>query len=302
MDVRKYEVIIKAAECGSLTRAGESFGYTQSGVSHMIKAVEAEFGFRIFMRGRAGVTLTEEGRSVLPYLREIVKWNERLTQTVGSLNGLISGTLRVGSFSSIATHWLPQIIKRFQENYPNIKIEITEGGTDALEEAVEDGRADLALMTYQPGLHLEHHALCVDPFLAILPHEHPLAGRAEFPLEAFNGEDFVIVTHSYDYATGRILDDYSLKPNIKFTSRDERTIFSMVENGLGVSILPELVLRGWEGRVVKLPLTPRVTRELSICLPSFADASPACKKFVGYVKRMVAPDGGVKDVPETEKA
>ena len=71
MDARKYEVIIKAAECGSLTRAGEDFGYTQSGVSHMIKAVETEFGFRIFLRGRGGVTLTEEGSRVLPYLREI---------------------------------------------------------------------------------------------------------------------------------------------------------------------------------------------------------------------------------------
>ena len=122
----------------------------------MIKAVETEFGFRIFLRGRGGVTLTEEGARVLPYLREIVKWNERLTQTVGSLNGLIAGTLRIGSFSSIAAHWLPQIIKRFQSDYPNIKIEITEGGTDALEAALEEGAADLALMTCQPGRRGRH--------------------------------------------------------------------------------------------------------------------------------------------------
>lgn len=301
MDARKYEVIIKAAECGNLTRAGEDFGYTQSGVSHMIKAVETEFGFRIFLRGRGGVTLTEEGSRVLPYLREIVKWNERLTQTVGSLNGLIAGTLRIGSFSSIAAHWLPQIIKRFQSDYPNIKIEITEGGTDALEAALEEGAADLALMTCQPGRGFEHYALYSDPFLAILPPEHPLASRGEFPLEAFNGEDFVIVTHSYDYATSRILEEHSLTPNIKFTSRDERTIFSMVENGLGVSILPELVMRGWSGRAVTLPLKPGVTRELAICLPSFAEASPACKRFVAYVKKMVARDGSVRELPDGEK-
>ena len=71
MDTRKYEVIIKAAECGNLTKAGESFGYTQSGVSHMIKGVEEEFGFRIFMRGRDGVSLTTEGERVLPFLREV---------------------------------------------------------------------------------------------------------------------------------------------------------------------------------------------------------------------------------------
>ena len=100
MDTRKYEVIIKAAECGNLTKAGESFGYTQSGVSHMIKGVEEEFGFRIFMRGRDGVSLTTEGERVLPFLREIAKWNESLGQTVSAINGLIRGQLRIGSFTS----------------------------------------------------------------------------------------------------------------------------------------------------------------------------------------------------------
>ncbi|MFR5880435.1 MAG: LysR family transcriptional regulator, partial [Cloacibacillus evryensis] len=89
MDIRKYEVIIKAAECGNLTKAGESFGYTQSGVSHMIKSVEEEFGFRIFLRGRDGVSLTPDGERVIPALREIVKWNESLGQTVSAINGLI---------------------------------------------------------------------------------------------------------------------------------------------------------------------------------------------------------------------
>ena len=75
----------------------------------------------------------------------------------------------------------------------------------------------------------------------------------------------------------------------------------MVENGLGVSILPELVMRGWSGRAVTLPLKPGVTRELAICLPSFAEASPACKRFVAYVKKMVARDGSVRELPEGEK-
>lgn len=301
MDARKYEVIIKTAECGSLTKAGEYFGYTQSGVSHMIKAVETEFDFRIFLRGRDGAKLTDEGSRVLPCMREMVKWNERLMQTVGAINGLIAGTLRIGSFSSIAVHWLPQIIKRFQNDYPDIKIEITEGGTDALEAALEEGTADLAFMTCQPGRGFERYVLCSDPFLAILPPEHPLASRGEFPLEAFNGEDFVIVTHSYDYAASHILEEHSLTPRIKFTSRDERTIYSMVENGLGVSILPSLIMQGWAGRAVALPLKPRVTRELAICLPSFAEASPACRRFVAYVKKMVARDGSVRALPEGEE-
>ncbi len=301
MDVRKYDVILRAAELGNLTKAGEDFGYTQSAVSHMIKAVESEFGFRVFLRGHDGVSLTEEGRRIMPQLREIVKWNERLTQTVSSLNGLISGTLRVGSFISTAIHWLPQILKRFREDYPNINIEITEDGTDMLEAAIEEGRVDLAIMAFRPGQSFEHHVLYIDHFMAILPPEHPMASRPVFPVDAFNGEDFVTVTNSYDYMTSTILEEYSLKPRIIFSSRDERTVFSMVGNGLGVSILPEMVMRGWSGNAVARPLQPEITRELSICMPSFREASPACKHFVGYLKKMVSKDGSVKDIPPGAK-
>lgn len=295
MDTRKYEVIIRAAECGNLTKAGEVFGYTQSGVSHMIKSVEAEFGFKIFMRGRSGVSLTADGENVLPCIKEIVKWNERLSQVVSSVNGLICGTLRIGSFTSIAIHWLPKIIKRFQEDYPNISVDITEGGSEALEDALEDGAVELALMTAQPGRKYERYLLKKDLFFAILPQDHPMAGDGSFRLEAFNGADFILVTPGYDYDTNRILERYSLTPNIKFTSHDERTVFSMVENGLGVSILPDLVMRGCSGRALALPLEPEVYRELSLCVPSFDGVSPACKRFIKYIKKMVLPDGSIRE-------
>lgn len=295
MDIRKYEVIIKAAECGNLTKAGESFGYTQSGVSHMIKSVEEEFGFRIFLRGRDGVSLTPDGERVIPALREIVKWNESLGQTVSAINGLIRGQLRIGSFTSIAIHWLPKIIRRFQENYPNISIDITEGGISALESALEEGAVDLTFMSVQPGRSFDRILLRKDPFLAILPKGHPMAGEKKFPLEAFNGVDFILVTHGFDYDTNRILKKYSLTPSIKFTSHDDHTVFSMVENGLGVSILPELVMRSYSGRGVTLPLVPEVSRDLALCVPSFADASPACRRFIEYVKKMISADGSVRE-------
>ncbi|MDO4559878.1 MAG: LysR family transcriptional regulator [bacterium] len=295
MDIRKYEVIIKAAECGNLTKAGESFGYTQSGVSHMIKGVEEEFGFRIFLRSRDGVKLTPDGERVLPILREIAKWNESLGQTVSAINGVIRGVLRIGSFTSIAIHWLPKIIRRFQRDYPNISIDITEGGISTLEGALEEGAVDLTFMSLQPGRSFDRIHLRKDPFLAILPEGHPRAQEKSFPLEAFNGEDFILVTHGFDYDTNRLLKEYAITPKIKFTSHDDHTVFSMVENGLGVSILPELVMRSYGSRGVALPLEPAVCRDLALCVPSFAEASPACRRFIEYVKKMVAPDGSIRE-------
>ncbi|WP_279011435.1 LysR family transcriptional regulator, partial [Synergistes jonesii] len=130
MDIRKYEVIIKAAECRNLTKAGEFFGYTQSGVSHMIKVVEEELGFRVLSRSRSGVSLTPEGERIIPVLREIARWNENLVQIAADINGLVCGNLRVGVFSSVAIHWLPRILRDFQADYPHISIDIIEGGSE----------------------------------------------------------------------------------------------------------------------------------------------------------------------------
>lgn len=293
MDIRKYEVIIKAAECGNLTKAGEAFGYTQSGVSHMIKGVEEEFGFRLFLRSRDGVTLSSDGERVLPCLREIAKWNEQLGQTVSSIKGVLSGTLRIGAFTSISFYWLPQIIKRFQRDHPNINVEITEGGIGRLEAMLDEGSVDITFMSAQPGRLYDRYILKKDPFLAILPLDHPMAAAKSFPLEMFNGSDFILLTRGFDYDTNRILQKYSLTPNIKFTSHDDHTVFSMVMNGLGISILPELVMQAYRGRAAMVPLEPAVCRDLAMCVRSFDEVSPACRRFMDYAKAMVAPDGSI---------
>ena len=105
MDFRKYEVFLRTLECGSLTRAGEELGYTQSGVSHMMKSLEEEVGFCLFSRGRAGVELTAEGARIVPIIRELSKWNEQLSQVLSSIKGFELGTIRIATIASISFHW-----------------------------------------------------------------------------------------------------------------------------------------------------------------------------------------------------
>lgn len=294
-DIRKYEVILKAAECGSLTRAGEVFGYTQSGVSHMIRAVENEFGFRIFQRAPRGVTLSPDGERVLPILREIVRQNERLSQTVGEIGGLVCGTLRIGTYASIAVHWLPKIVRRFLHDWPNVEIIISEGGAAALESALTEGRNDLTLMSTLEGRGYESMALCTDPLLAILPPNDPYASRKSFPIEEFRKREFIMISRDADYDAGLLLTKHAVHPHIKFSPREDYTVYAMVDNGLGVSILPGLILRGFRGNVVALPLEPEEFRTLALCAQSFDALSPAARRFAQYVKKMVRPDGTVCD-------
>lgn len=87
MDSSRLEHLLKVIECGSITKASEELGYTQSGISHMVKALEKEFGFPLFARGRSGVEPTEDCKRIIPAIRQIVRWNEQLGQLTADIRG-----------------------------------------------------------------------------------------------------------------------------------------------------------------------------------------------------------------------
>ena len=117
MDIKKYKVFAKTAELSSLTRAAEELGITQSGVSHIIAAVEAEFGFTLLTRIRNGVRLTPEGKRILPHIRSLLREETLLLREAAEIRGAATGVVCIGTFTSVATHWLPSMIKEFQQEY-----------------------------------------------------------------------------------------------------------------------------------------------------------------------------------------
>ena len=120
MDTKKYEVFEKTVELSSLTKAAEELGLTQSGVSHIIAALEEEFGFPLLTRSRTGARLTPEGEKIMPFLRDILRSQEQLDQTAAELRGLSAGTVRIATFTSVAVHWLPGMMQEFQTLYPHV--------------------------------------------------------------------------------------------------------------------------------------------------------------------------------------
>ena len=111
--IQKYKALLKTVEYGSFTKAAEALRYTQSGVSRMIQDLEREWEITLFDRSRGGLHLTKEGQALLPHLQRIVNEEEKMLQQIYALKNIETGTIRIGTFSSVATHWLPNIIKRF---------------------------------------------------------------------------------------------------------------------------------------------------------------------------------------------
>ena len=127
MNIQKYIAFIKTVEYGSFTKAAEMLNYSQSGISRMINDLEKEWGVSLLERGRSGVRLTSDGLKLLPFAKSMCSEYRKLQTQVEELNGLKSGLIRIGTFSSVATHWLPKIISRFQKDYPNIDYELLLG-------------------------------------------------------------------------------------------------------------------------------------------------------------------------------
>ena len=117
--IHKYLAYLKTIETGSITQAAAELGYTQSAVSRMIADLEEHWDVPLLTRNRSGIEISSEGTQLLPILQSIVKGQEELSFAVGELHGLQNGLIRVGAFTSMATGWMPLMIKSFTRSVRN---------------------------------------------------------------------------------------------------------------------------------------------------------------------------------------
>jgi len=289
VSIPKYEAFLKAVEYGSFTRAAQLLGYTQSGVSHMIHDLEAEWGVSLLERDRSGVRVTSDGLKLMPHLAEVCEAQRKLLGVVDELHDLRSGLIRIGTFSSVATHWLPNMIKTFRAEYPGIEFELLLGDYFEIESWIAQGRVDCGFVTLPVKAPLDTVFLEDDPLLAILPEGHPLADRPRFPLKGLEGEPFMLLEKGGKSEISGIFERHKLNPDIKFVTWDDYAIMTMVENGLGISILPGLILRRVPYRIVKRELEVPAFRKIGIALRDAKTAPLSVKRFLDYLK-FRAPD------------
>lgn len=281
MDIKRLELFADIAQTQNLTLTGERMGYTQSGVSHLIKKLEEEFGFPLFERTNKGAVLTAYGKIMLPYVRSLIAQYSTMQETVDSLNGLQKGHLTVGTYSSTAIHWLPSIIRKFQSDYPGITLQIKEGGIEELEQWIDNGIVDLAFMSKSPHHHFDWISLREDPLLAVLPASFPLEEDATvFPIRRFKDLPYISSEAGVDYDISSTLEKNKITPHIKFSCKDDHSIIAMVAKELGVSILPSLLVEGYTEELKVLPLKPFAARELGIGMLSKESLSPATRAFI----------------------
>ena len=282
-NIQKYMSFVKAVEYGSFTKAAERLHYSQSGISRMIGDLEKEWNIVLLERRKDGVRLTSEGMKLLPHAKNLVAEYEKLQMQVDELNGLQSGLIRIGTFSSVATHWLPNIIREFQKSYPQIEYELLLGDYSEIETWILDGRVDCGFLRLPAHPELDTIFLEQDQLMAILPENHPLKDCEKFPISALCTEPLLQLKKGGKAEISEIFESNGLVPDVRFTTWDDYAVMSMVESGLGISILPQLILKRVPYRIVAKELDVSAYRSIGLALRDKETASLAVKRFLDYL-------------------
>lgn len=282
MSIKKYQAFVKTVEYGSLTRAAEALGSTQSRISHILNDLEEEFGFTLMTRSRGGIRLTEAGKMVLPKMEAILREQSELDTLVNDIRNSCTGVVRLATFSSVAVNWLPGMLQSFQSQFPGVKIQILSGDYEDIDQWLRSAEADLGFVTLPGPEDMKIIPLGEDPLVAILPEGHPLAAADCIPIRDIASEPFISLRQSSNHDIHRALDNAGVRPYIRYSTKDDYALMAMVRQGLGVSIVPELLIGDRRDHIVIRPLSPAASRTIALAvstdspLPAvtaFADAS-----------------------------
>ena len=283
MDTEKCAALLCALEVGTLARAADRLGYTPSGISRMIAALEEDVGFPLLYRGRSGVSATGECEALLPALRQMVYQAESCRQTAAALRGLEQGSITVGANYRFYARQLAQLMARFREKHPGIAFQTIEGTSTTLVTALQEHRADLCIISRREGPH-QWLPLRQDQMMVMLSPQHPLAADA-VPIRRLETESYIEIYPGRETDNSRILAENGVCPGNRFAGvEDDFSAMAMVEAGLGVALVNALIAGTLNGNVVFRPLDPPQYVEVGIATPPPEIMSPAARRFLNFVR------------------
>lgn len=283
-ELAKLKAFVKAVEKGSLTKAAESLNYAQSSISKMIADLEDSYKVTLLERNRNGVCLTPSGEQILPFARKILNDYRELEEYISCMHGIQSGFIRIGIFASVAINLLPEIFADFQQRYPNIEYELLLGDYDEIEQWLNESRIDCGFLRLPTVSAFDTVPFCSDEYKVVLPANHRLAKNKTVKIEDLNGEPFLLLEHGGKTEVTKLLEENGVCPDIKFTTWEDFAIMAMVEKGLGVSILPSMILKRIPYKIEIRSLRGPFFREIGAAVKRKSRLAPATERFIEYLK------------------
>ena len=285
MNYADYEAFLNTLQYGSLTRAGEALGYTQSGISHLLIGLEQSFGVPLLYRDRSGVSLTSEGKVLLPYLESICAQQHELEQMLEELREGRSGLIRIAAHTSIAGQWLPSIFQAFQKQYPKTAFELHEVTTSQeVLELVRKKTVDCGFYTSSV-LDQKQYLLHIEQLVAVLPTDHELANTPYFPMDALDIYPYIRLEETA--CVEQIFTSQKKSPKVNFLVRNEYTALAMIAAKQGFCILPNMTKDRTRHELCYLPLEKPFYRYTNLAVADGREERRLIQQFVKLTQEWV---------------
>lgn len=283
MTLLTYQIFQTVAGIGSFYKAADILGLTPSAISHAISTMEQELGFSVLTRRKSGITLTNYGEHLLPYVNAVLNSDESLKQAIAELNGLKRGKVKLGVFSSICTSWLPDILHSFGEQYPEITIEVFQGTYDDVFYWIKNGVVDLGFLSVSSAKDIPIEPLYRDPLLCVLPKGMAGKGKTVMKIEEMRSHQFVTQRESTDADIQNFLKENSLNIQSNYHVVDDLSTVALVAKGFGICLMPELVMRDIPYEVDCYPIEPAACRIIGLAALNPDFMAPAVRTMYNHI-------------------
>lgn len=290
MTLVKYETLLNVARTKSMSKTAQEMHQTVPGVSYTITKLEEEWGIPLFVRNRGKLSLTEDGAQLLPYVEEVLKAQGHLMHQIDNLKGAEQGKVRLGGLKSVTKQWISGIIKKVHEKYPNMEIDVVLNLYEDIQSDLQNGVIDVALSGEPTSKQFDFHYIMDDPYVVLLPEKHPLAKSTALSLKDIKNEALIMPDWKIDKEMIRYVDESHISEQICYRITDAGTIISMVESGIGISILPRFMAMAEIADVCMVPLSDWPAKKFGIMTMESSRLTSTVKNFIKCVEEWISEE------------
>lgn len=283
MTLFSYKVFVTTVEQMNFRKAAEILNLTPSAVSHCISNMEEELGFLLFVRKKNKISLTSDAKILLQYVRQLLKTEDVLNQTIDELRGLQRGYIRLGCFNSVCTKWIPNLIKEFKEMYPGVEVEIFQGTYADIVSWLNNGEVDIGFLSASSAGNIPIEPLYKDRLMAVLPKGFYVEDKTMVTIEELSNCKFVQPMEDCDADSQNLFREHGYNTKSYCHVIDDLSILTMVEAGFGVCILPQMVVDCFNVNVDVYPIEPETYRVIGVACYDTSKSIPVVNKLYDLI-------------------
>lgn len=288
MELRQLNLFMEAAKHKSITKAAESVHISQPALSKSIRALEEELGMTLIIRSNKTTNLTDAGNVVLEYVQKISGLLDEMTKTLNDMTDLKRGEINIGLPPFIGSLFFPKVMAKFHQEFPNIKLNITEYGGARVVKSVDEGEFELGV-TVLPidEQDFQVYPIVEEEMMLVVHKDHHLAARKQVEIKELADEEFIF--YHEEFSLNQILRNQffiagGFEPKILFKSTQWDLMSEMVAANLGITVLPQSICNRLMNRDLKIiTLRPATLWKLAVITKKDRYISSAGRTFIDFI-------------------